>query len=450
MVAHGLIDAATADVIESSRAGTGLNFLSAAVRGALIDEQTALSALATHLGVPGIDLTRVTIQPGVLQRIPLSVAQREGIVPIRVEGPSLVVAMTAPNDQRVRDEVTFVTGLSVIAYVALQMRIKEVVTAAYRNPAVAYKGPLARNPNEPLPVVTPLAAEPLAIVEVDDVLEAEAGDIVETEASAPAPLPGAPGKVASGKRILVVEDDPDIQRLLVDTLRALGGDVTASARGIEALQLIKTVKPDLVVLDAMLPEVHGFEICRKIKESKRFGGTPVLMISAIYRGWRIAEDIKATYKADAFLEKPFRISELRRVAEELLATGKSAATAGDDLGAEALAHYAAGVEAYQGKDYRAALDELRLAEAAEPFSAKIQFMLGRTLEQDQKVFQAVYHYERAVELDPKLFAATKNLALLYQARGFRNKAVEMWERSLAAAPNPQVREQIKQYLVSIL
>jgi DNA-binding response OmpR family regulator len=250
--------------------------------------------------------------------------------------------------------------------------------------------------------------------------------------------------------VLLVEDDPDIQRLLVDTMRGLGGDVTASARGVEALQLIKTVKPDLVVLDAMLPEVHGFEICRKIKESKRFGATPVLMISAIYRGWRIAEDIKATYKADAFLEKPFRISELRRVAEELLATGKSAAGAGDDLGAEVLARYAAGVEAYQAKDYRTALDELRAAEAAEPFSAKIQFMLGRTLEQDQKVFQAVYHYERAVELDPTLFAATKNLALLYQARGFRNKAVEMWERSLAAAPNPQVREQIKQYLVSVL
>lgn len=226
--------------------------------------------------------------------------------------------------------------------------------------------------------------------------------------------------------------------------------MTASARGIEALQLIKTVKPDLVVLDAMLPEVHGFEICRKVKESKRFGGTPVLMISAIYRGWRIAEDIKSTYKADAFLEKPFRISELRRVAEELLSTGKAAAASNDDLGAEALAHYAAGVEAYQAKNYRLALDELRAAEAAEPFSAKIQFMLGRTLEQDEKVFQAVYHYERAVELDPKLFAATKNLALLYQARGFRNKAVEMWERSLAAAPNPQVREQIKQYLVSIL
>lgn len=171
MVAHGLIDAATVDVIESSRAGTGLRFLSAATRGALIDEQTALSALATHAGVPGIDLTRVTIPSAVLQRIPMSVAQREGIIPIRVEGPSLVVAMIAPNDQRVRDEVSFVTGLSVIAYVALQMRVQEAVTAAYRNVQVAYKGPMARGAGEPLPIVTPLATEPAAVIEVDDVLK---------------------------------------------------------------------------------------------------------------------------------------------------------------------------------------------------------------------------------------------------------------------------------------
>ncbi len=233
-------------------------------------------------------------------------------------------------------------------------------------------------------------------------------------------------------------------------MKSLGAHVSAAGRGAQGLQLIKDVKPDLIVLDAMLPEVHGFEICRKVKESKRFASVPVLMISAIYRGWRIAEDIKTTYKADAFLEKPFRIAELRRVAEELLKSGKVDTSRPDDLGAKALAHYATGVEAYQQKDYKMALDELRAAEDIEPFSAKIQFMLGRTLEQDDKVFQAIYHYERAVELDPKLFAATKNLALLYQGRGFRNKAVEMWERSLAAAPSASVREQIKQYLVSIL
>ena len=441
MVARGLIDAASADTVEASRADTGLRFLSAGVRGAIVSETQALEVLAEHTGVPAIDLTKVTIPPDVLGRIPQSVAQREGIVPLRVEGPSLIVAMVAPADMRVKDEVTFVTGLSVIAYVGLQARIFDVVAAAYANASVAYKGPMARSPNDPLPIIkAPDQVDETMMVE-DDIAEIAEADI--------APAPAEPAD-PNAKRILVIEDDPDIQRLVVDTLRGIGASVTAASRGTEGLQLIKTVKPDLVVLDAMLPEVHGFEICRKIKESKRYGSVPVLMISAIYRGWRIAEDIKATYKADAFLEKPFRIAELRRVAEELLKREGAGPIKTPDLSAQALKHYASAVEAYQAQDYRTALDELRAAEQIEPFAAKVQFMLGRVLEQDGKVFQAIYHYERAIELDASLFAATKNLALLYQGRGFRNKAVEMWERSLAAAPSQEVREQIKQHLVSIL
>ncbi len=158
MVAHGLIDAATADVIESSRAGTGLRFLSAAVRGALIDVNTALSALAAHTGVPGIDLARVMIPADVLQRIPKSVAEREQIVPIKVEGPSLVIAMVSPNDARVRDEVSFVTGLAVIAYVGLQAQIADVIAQAYGTGGQAYKGALSGSQFDALPIVTPLAS----------------------------------------------------------------------------------------------------------------------------------------------------------------------------------------------------------------------------------------------------------------------------------------------------
>lgn len=441
LVARGLIDAASTDAIEASRAGTGLRFLSAGVRGAIISETQALEVLAEHSGVPAIDLTKVTIPPDVLNRIPQSVAQREGLVPLKVDGPSLVVAMVAPGDPRVKDEITFVTGLSVIAYVGLQARIFDVVAAAYANSGQPYKGPMARGVGEPLPIIK-------APDQVDDSMMVEA-DIAEAAEADITPAPDVPSD-PNAKRVLVIEDDPDIQRLIIDTLRSMNLAVTAASRGAEGLQLIKSVNPDLIVLDAMLPEVHGFEICRKIKESKRYSAVPVMMISAIYRGWRMAEDIKTTYKADAFLEKPFRIAELRRIAEELLKRESGEAPKQQDLSAEALKRYAAGVEAYQSQDYRTALDELRGAEQLEPFSAKVQFMLGRVLEQDQKVFQAIYHYERAIELDASLFAATKNLALLYQARGFRNKAVEMWERSLAAAPSQEVREQIKQHLVSIL
>ena len=63
-------------------------------------------------------------------------------------------------------------------------------------------------------------------------------------------------------------------------------------RGLTALRLVKERHPDLIVLDAMLPEVHGFEIARRIKGSQRYGSIPIIMVSAVYRGWRYAEDLK--------------------------------------------------------------------------------------------------------------------------------------------------------------
>ena len=53
-----------------------------------------------------------------------------------------------------------------------------------------------------------------------------------------------------------------------------------------------TTAVDSAVLDAMLPELHGFDICRRIKASARYGHIPILMISAVYRGWRFAEDLR--------------------------------------------------------------------------------------------------------------------------------------------------------------
>ena len=58
--------------------------------------------------------------------------------------------------------------------------------------------------------------------------------------------------------------------------------------------------------------------------------------------------------------------------------------------------------------------------------------------------------ERAVELNPKHFPALKNLAVLYEKAGFKNKAIEMWERCVHNAPDPETRTQIKEHLVRLL
>jgi Tfp pilus assembly protein PilF len=66
------------------------------------------------------------------------------------------------------------------------------------------------------------------------------------------------------------------------------------------------------------------------------------------------------------------------------------------------------------------------------------------------LYEGIQELEKAVELSPKSFPALKNLAVLYEKAGFRNKAVEVWERSVSAAPDVETREQIKQHLLGLL
>src|SRR6185503_10462442 len=89
-------------------------------------------------------------------------------------------------------------------------------------------------------------------------------------------------------------------------------------RGLIALRLVKEETPDLILLDAMLPEVHGFDIARRIKGSAKYGSIPILMMSAVHRGWRIAEDLKASYGIEDYIEKPFRIADLIAKVDRLL------------------------------------------------------------------------------------------------------------------------------------
>src|SRR5207244_12088845 len=94
--------------------------------------------------------------------------------------------------------------------------------------------------------------------------------------------------------------------------------VVTARGGREARTKVRETMPDLVVLDGMLPEVHGFEICRQLKTSERFRHIPVIMVSAIHTGWRFAADVKEKYGADDYLEKPFEPVELLRRVESLL------------------------------------------------------------------------------------------------------------------------------------
>ena len=340
-------------------------------------------------------------------------------------------------DQQVIEEVSFATGLSVRPHICLHEQLHQTIVKAYASDDETYKGPFAPGVDATIQIEETFAFTPSP----EDNDEHEDTIVVEVQNE-------VEKSVDKRTCILVVEDDPQIQHLIMKTLEAEGYRVVGASRGLEALKLIKSKKPDLLVLDAMLPEVHGFEICRKVKESRKFGHVPVLMISAMYRGWRIAEDITNTYGVDSFLEKPFRVADLREKVSNLLA--RENATKPHELAENAREHFGLAIKAFEQEDFAEAFNCLRQAEAEEPFSSRIQFALGQVLEKTHKAFRQCTITKEPLSSIQISYAAAQNLALLYQTKGFKRKAVEMWERALLSAPSEDVRNNIKQHLVNIL
>ena len=118
-------------------------------------------------------------------------------------------------------------------------------------------------------------------------------------------------------RILVVEDDPSIRMGLEDTLTAKGYQVDAVGRGVEGAERAIDGKYDLVVLDVMLPDLDGFEVCRRIRGSRGAQRrVPVIMLSA--RGAELDRVRGLELGADDYVTKPFSLMELlARVASVL-------------------------------------------------------------------------------------------------------------------------------------
>ena len=126
-------------------------------------------------------------------------------------------------------------------------------------------------------------------------------------------------------RILVVEDDPSIRMGLEDTLTAKGYQVEAVARGSDGAERASSGKFDLVVLDVMLPDIDGFEVCRRIRQARGSARrVPVIMLSA--RGAELDRVRGLELGADDYVTKPFSLMELlARVASVLRrATGEAA------------------------------------------------------------------------------------------------------------------------------
>lgn len=123
--------------------------------------------------------------------------------------------------------------------------------------------------------------------------------------------------------ILIAEDEPDIRELIVFTLRFGGFDVVVARNGMEVVERVSDVQPDLIMLDVMMPQMTGFEACRKLKAQPETAHIPVVFLTA--KGHETEIEIGMEAGAVGYLLKPFSPEALIQYIRELLNTHKSQA-----------------------------------------------------------------------------------------------------------------------------
>ena len=120
------------------------------------------------------------------------------------------------------------------------------------------------------------------------------------------------------KRILIADDEPNIVISLEFLMKREGHAVSVARDGPSALEAIRTAKPDLVLLDVMMPGLSGFEVCQAVRGDEALAGVKILMLSAKGRDTDIAKG--QALGADAYMTKPFSTKELAEKVRELLAS----------------------------------------------------------------------------------------------------------------------------------
>lgn len=119
-----------------------------------------------------------------------------------------------------------------------------------------------------------------------------------------------------GKKILLVDDEPDIVAVTTTRLETAGYQVISALDGEKGLALARSERPDLIILDLMLPKIDGFKICRMLRFDEKFEHIPIIIFSAKVQpeDKRLAEEVGASF----YLTKPAEPLALLSVVKKLL------------------------------------------------------------------------------------------------------------------------------------
>ena len=123
----------------------------------------------------------------------------------------------------------------------------------------------------------------------------------------------------TSKKVIVIEDEPDIQEIIVHNLLRDGYQVEATPNGERGLELVRRLEPDLVLLDLMLPGLDGVEVCRRMKTDPRTRAVSIIMVTA--RGEESDVVLGLGLGADDYVSKPFSPRELMERVKAVLRRG---------------------------------------------------------------------------------------------------------------------------------
>lgn len=456
-------------------ASTGEDLVSACWSLKLAPERDLVRVLCDAYGFPGIDLSQSVVRVSNMDLVPEDIMLRQLVLPVMDSGFDIVIAMAEPDDHEVYDQLRFLTDRKVMRHVAIPSALRAAIEGVFKAHGANepyWRGREAWKLDPPeegkASVVQPARSQPVRKEAVPPPAPAPASmddrswlDGFLAGAALPAPrLPTPPAipsplqqaavaGVSPGKVVLLVDDDEEIRRLEAKILSQFDCTILQTGDGKEGLRIARERKPDLVLLDGMLPGMHGFEVCRAIKGDARLRSVAIIMVSGIYTGWRVAADLKSAYGADAFFEKPFVIPELTKAIREVLSRQPRPPEPVQSQRSKTLLACRAGLARAQAGAHQEAIAMLVEASKQDPFAAEPYYFLGQVLHEAGHPYHAVASLERAAELRPDLEPPLTLLGELYWALGFRKDAFTALKRARDACADPGRAAQIDARLATL-
>lgn len=123
------------------------------------------------------------------------------------------------------------------------------------------------------------------------------------------------------KRILVVDDEPDFASIVQGNLEKEGFEVEIAYNGVEGLEKVYANPPDAIVLDVMMPEKDGYEMCADLKRDEKYNDIPIILLTAVashVTSTRYSHADGMSTEADDYIAKPASAEEITRSVKELL------------------------------------------------------------------------------------------------------------------------------------